>query len=154
MANVTKAGEATKEVVETAKAETKSTVESIRENVTERASAATKTVSEGYKTATDTAGAVAGVAKDFGAAYYNGVTTVSKTLFGFAQDVYAETAEHATKVMKAKDMTSVAELQAAFIQNRIENAAKRGKIFVDVAHEQTRATWKPVVDALATKKAA
>jgi len=154
MATANKAAEATKEVVETAKAETKSTVETIRENVTERASAATKTVSEGYKTATDTAGAVAGVAKEFGTAYYNGVSILGKTLFGFAQDVYAETAEHATKTMKAKDMTSVAELQAAFIQSRIENAAKHSKVFIDVAHQQTKATWKPVIDALDTKKAA
>ena len=154
MATANKTAEATKTAVETAKTETKSTVESIRENVSERATAATQTVTDSYETVRGTAGKVAGVAKDFGSAYYTGVTTLGKTLFGFAQDIYVETAEHATKTMKAKDMTSVAELQAAFIQSRIENAATHSKIFVDVARQQTEATMKPIVEALDTKKAA
>ncbi|MEM9717493.1 MAG: phasin family protein [Pseudomonadota bacterium] len=143
-----------KKTAQAASKEAASTVETIRENVSERATAAKEAVSERYETVKDTAGTAAGVAKDFGTAYYTGVTTLGKTLFGFAQEFYGEAAEHATKTMKAKNLTSVAELQAAFIQSRIENSATHGKIFIDVARQQTEATMKPVIDLLDGKRAA
>ncbi|MEO0343162.1 MAG: phasin family protein [Pseudomonadota bacterium] len=148
MATATKAPKAA------AAEEATSTVETIRENVSERATAAKEAVAERYETVRDTASTAASVAKDFGTAYYNGVSTLGKTLFGFAQEFYAETAEHATKTMKAKNLTSVAELQAAFIQSRIENSATHGKVFIDVARQQTEATMKPVIALLNTKSAA
>ena len=93
--------------VEAKAEEVKSTVENIRENVTERATAVRDNVTERYEDAREVASKTSGAAMDFGKAYYAGVTTVGKTLFGFGKEIYGEVASHAQKTMSAKSILSL-----------------------------------------------
>ncbi len=127
-----------------------STFDSIRENVSERASSVRETVG----TVRDTAGQTVGAATDFGKAYYSGVTVLGQTLFGFGKEFYGEVTEHAQKTMKAKSLSEVAGLQAAFMQTRIETSAAHGKEFIDVARVQAEETMKPVIALLDGNRAA
>lgn len=137
-----------------AKEEAKSTLNSIQDTVTERASAARETLTEGFGTVRETSGMAAGAATDFGRAYYAGVTTLGRTLFGFGQEFYGEVTDHARKTMSAKSLREVAELQAAYVQNRIEVSAAHSKEFIDVARVETEKTMKPVIELLDGKRAA
>ncbi|MEM1233070.1 MAG: phasin family protein [Pseudomonadota bacterium] len=137
-----------------AKADAKSAVSNIRESVTERASAVRENVTERFDDVRGTANMTAGAAMDFGKAYYAGLTTVSKTLWGFGQEFYGEVTDHAQKTMQAKNLKQVAELQAAFLQTRVETSAAHGKEFIDVARIETEKTMKPVLELLDGKRAA
>lgn len=137
-----------------AKAEAKSAVSKAREAVSERASAVRENVTERLDDVRGTANLTAGAAMDFGKAYYAGLTTVSKTLWGFGQEFYGEVTDHAQKTMQAKNIQQVAELQASFMQTRLETSAAHGKEFIDVARVETEKTLKPVIELLDGKRAA
>ncbi|MEM1374713.1 MAG: phasin family protein [Pseudomonadota bacterium] len=137
-----------------AKADAKSAVSNIRESVSERASAVRENVTERLDDVRGTANLTAGAAVDFGKAYYSGLTTVSKTLWGFGQEFYGEVTDHAQKTMQAKNIRQVAELQAAFLQTRVETSAAHGKEFIDVARVETEKTMKPVLELLDGQRAA
>ncbi|MCH2076004.1 MAG: phasin family protein [Rhodobacteraceae bacterium] len=145
---------ATKSKAAAPKAEAKSTVSKVRESVSERASAVRENVTERFDDVRGTANLTAGAAMDFGKAYYAGLTTVSKTLWGFGQEFYGEVTDHAQKTMQAKNIQQVAELQASFMQTRLETSAAHGKEFIDVARVETEKTLKPVIELLDGKRAA
>lgn len=139
---------------EEAKADAKSAFTAARESVSERVSDARETVTSGLDTVRGGANLTAGAAMDFGRAYYGGVTTLGKTLWGFGQEFYGEATAHAQKTMQAKNVQQVAELQGAFIQTRIENSAAHGKEFIDVARKEAENTMKPIIELLDGKRAA
>lgn len=146
--------EAAPKAAEAKTEEAKSALSSVRENVTERVSAARETVTENFDSVRGTANRTAGAAMDFGKAYYAGVTTVGSTLWGFAQEFYGEGANHVQKTFQAKNVQQVAELQAAYLQSRIETSAAHGKEFIDVARGEAEKTLKPIVDLLDGQRAA
>ncbi|MEO0487530.1 MAG: phasin family protein [Pseudomonadota bacterium] len=131
-----------------------SKLSSIRENVLDRASDARATVTSGLDTARGVSSQTSGAAVDFGKAYYAGVSTLGRTLFGFGKEFYGEVTTHAQKTMSAKSVREVAELQAAYIQTRIETSAAHGKEFIDVATVEAEKTMKPVIELLDGKRAA
>ncbi len=137
----------------TAKAETaaktkKSALGTLQDSVTERTSAVREQVTERLDTVRGTVGQAAGVAVDFSKAYYSGINVLGKTLFGFGKEFYGETTEHVQKTMRAKCLSEVAGLQAAYLQSRIETSATHGKEFIDVARVQAEETMKPVIQLL------
>lgn len=143
-----------KPTVEETKVEDKSALNSIRENVTGGAAKVRETVTERFANVRGTANQTAGTAVDFGKAYYAGMTVLGKVLYGFGQEFYGEVSDHAQKTMRAKSLTEVAGLQAAYLQTRVETSAAHSKEFIDVAREQTEATLKPVIELLDGKRAA
>ncbi|MEM6727932.1 MAG: phasin family protein [Pseudomonadota bacterium] len=139
---------------EEAKADAKSAVSNIRESVTQRASSVRENVTERFDDVRGTANMTAGAAMDFGKAYYAGLTTVGRTLWGMTQEVYGEASSHVTKTFQARNVREVAELQAAFVQTRIENSAAHGKELIDVTRVEAEKTMKPVIELLDGKRAA
>jgi len=134
--------------------ENASTMSTIRENVMERASDARETLTNGFDTARGVSNQAAGASVDFGKAYYAGLSTIGRTLFGFGKEFYGEVSGHAQKTMSAKSVREVAELQAAFVQSRIETSAAHGKELIDVTALEAEKTMKPVIELLDGKRAA
>ena len=154
MATATKAKAAEAKATDVKAQDSKSTLNKVRENVTERASAVRENVTERLDDVRGTANQTAGAAVDFGKAYYSGLNTIGKTLWGFTQEVYGETATHVQKTMQAKNVKEVAALQASFMQHRVENSAAHGKELIDVTRVQVEETIKPIVELLDGKRAA
>lgn len=132
----------------------KSALNSIQENVSERASAVRETVSNSFDTVRSTGSDAAGATVEFGKAYYAGVSILGQTVWGFGQEFYGEVTDHARKTMGAKSVREVAELQASYVQGRIETSASHGKEFIDIAREQAELTMKPIISLLDSKRSA
>lgn len=131
-----------------------STLRGIRDSVGDRVDAVRDSVSSGIGAARGAAGKTASAFGAAGRAYFAGVGEIGRTLLGFGREVYTDTVEHVQASFKAKDLRSVAELQAAFIQNRVEQSAAHANELVEVARDQVEASIKPFIDLLDEKQAA
>jgi hypothetical protein len=70
-------------------------------------------------------------------AYVNGILELSRTLGGFGREIAAEASRHVRATIEARSLREVAELQAAWVQHRIETSTAQTKEFADLAHTKT-----------------
>ena len=113
----------------------------------------TTQITERYKAVREVGGDITSAVGASGRAYANGVVELGKALFGFGREAYEEVVDNVRATANAKCMREVAELQAAFIQTRIENSTAHMKEFADLARVKAEETVEPLV-GLVKKEAA
>lgn len=118
-------------------------VKAAAETVKETATAKTKVLSTA-------ASAVGTSAK----AYVSGVTAISKAVFGIGKEVATETVEHGKASMQAKSVRTLAEMQAGYVQHRIESSTVHVKEVADVATQSFKDVYAPLMGLLQDRKAA
>jgi hypothetical protein len=89
-----------------------------------------------------------------GRAYAGGLLELGRTLGGFGREILNETNEHVRATFKAKCLREVAELQAAFVQHRVEMSATHSKEFIDLARAKTEEVIVPFTERLKNDKTA
>src|SRR5271155_5182690 len=70
-------------------------------------------------------------------AYVNGVLELGRALGGFGREIAAEGGRHLPATIEARSLREVAELQAAWVQHRVETSTAHAKEFADLAHTKT-----------------
>ena len=85
------------------------------------------------ETATNVSGALRAASRN----YVNGLLELSRTLGGFGREIAAEAGRHVGATVEARSLREVAELQAAWVQRRIETSTAQTKEFADLAHTKT-----------------
>jgi hypothetical protein len=88
-----------------------------------------------------------------GRAYVTGVFELGQTLGGFGREIAAEAGRHVGATFEARSLREVAELQAAWVQHRVETSTAHAKEFADLAHARTMDVVAPFA-ALLKQKAA
>lgn len=87
-------------------------------------------------------------------AYINGVLVLGRTLVGFGREIVAETSQHVRATIEAKSLRETAELQAVWLQHRVETSTSHAKEFADLAHARTMDVIAPFTALLKQDKAA
>jgi len=87
-------------------------------------------------------------------AYVNGVLELGRTLGGLAREIAAEAGRHVRATIEARSLREVAELQAAWVQHRVETSAAQAKEFADLAQAKTMDVVAPFAALLRQDKAA
>jgi hypothetical protein len=87
-------------------------------------------------------------------AYVNGVLELGRTLGGFGREVAAEAGRHVRSTIEARSLREVAELQAAWVQHRVETSTAHSKEFADLAHAKAMDVIAPFAALLKRDKAA
>jgi hypothetical protein len=87
-------------------------------------------------------------------AYMNGVLELGRTLGGFGSEIAAEAGRHVRATIEARSLREVAELQAAWVQHRVETSTAHAKEFADLAHTKTMEGIAPFAALLKQNKAA
>ena len=87
-------------------------------------------------------------------AYVNGVLELSRTLGGFGREVAAEAGRHVRATIDAKCLREAAELQAAWLQHRVETSTAHAKEFADLASAKAMDVIAPVATLLKQDKPA
>jgi hypothetical protein len=102
------------------------------------------------KIATGLSGAVTAGSR----AYVNGVLELGRTLGGFGREIAAEAGRHVRATIEARSLREVAELQAAWVQHRVETSTAHAKEFADLAHAKSMDVISPFTALLKQDKAA
>jgi hypothetical protein len=89
-----------------------------------------------------------------GRAYVNGVFDLGQTLGDFGREIAAEAGRHVRATIEARSLREVAELQAAWVQHRVETSTAHAKEFADLAHTKTMDVIAPFAALLKQDKAA
>jgi hypothetical protein len=84
----------------------------------------------------------------------SGVFELGRSLGGFGREIAAETGRLAGATMQARRLHEVAELQAAWVQHRVETSTAQTKEFADLARSKTRDVIAPFAALLTQDKAA
>jgi hypothetical protein len=100
------------------------------------------------------AAAIPGALTAGGRAYVNGVLELGRTLGGFGREIAAEAGQHVRATIEARSLREVAELQAAWVQHRVETSTAHAKEFADLAHTKTMDVIAPFAALLKQDKAA
>lgn len=87
-------------------------------------------------------------------AYVNGVLELGRALGGFGREIAAEAGRHVRATIEAGSLRAVAELQAAWMQHRVETSTAHAKEFADLAHCKTMGVIAPFAAILKRDKAA
>ena len=87
-------------------------------------------------------------------AYVNGVFELSRTLGGLGREIAAEAGQHLRATVEARNLREVAELQAGWVQHRVETSTAHVKEFADLAHTKTMDVVAPFAALLKQDKAA
>ena len=87
-------------------------------------------------------------------AYVNGVLELGRTLGGFGREIVAEAGRHVRATIEARSLREVAELQAAWVQHRVETSTAQAKEFADLAHDKAMDVIAPFTALLKRDKAA
>jgi hypothetical protein len=99
---------------------------------------------------TDLLGAMAAGSR----AYMNGILALGRTIGGFGREIAAEAGRHVDATVKARSLREVAELQAAWVQHRLETSTAHTKEFADLAYAKTMDVIAPFATLLTHEKAA
>lgn len=81
-------------------------------------------------------------------AYLGGLVEIGKTLGGFAREIVTETGDHLRASVQAKNLRDVGELQAAFVQHRVEVAATHVKEVAELARAKSEEVIAPIAALL------
>jgi hypothetical protein len=87
-------------------------------------------------------------------AYVSGVVELGRTLGGFGRENAVEAGRHVRATTEARSLREVAELQAAWVQHRLETSTAHAKEFADLAHAKTMEVITPFAALLKQDKAA
>ena len=87
-------------------------------------------------------------------AYVNGTLELGRTLGGFGREIAAEAGRQVRATIEAKSLREVAELQAAWVQHRVEASTAQSKEFADLAHRKAMDVIAPFTALLKRDKAA
>jgi len=87
-------------------------------------------------------------------AYVNGVLELGRTLVGFGREIAAEASQHVRSTIEARSLRETAELQAAWVQHRVEISTAHAKEFADLTHARTMDVIAPFAALLKQDKAA
>ena len=87
-------------------------------------------------------------------AYVNGVLELGRTLGGFGREIAADAGRQIRATTDARCLREVAELQAAWVQHRVETSTAHAKEFADLAHAKTVDVIAPFAALLKQDKAA
>jgi hypothetical protein len=74
-------------------------------------------------------------------------------LGGFGREVANEAGQHVRATIEARALRDVAEVQAAWLQHRIETSTAHVKEFADLAHSRTMEVIAPFASLLRRNKA-
>lgn len=118
------------------------------------AKAATETVSETVKAGTKVANSASTALTQAATAYVTGVTALTKSVFGVSKEIAQETVAHGKTSMQANCVRSLAEMQAGYVQHRIESSTVHVKAVADVAGENLKNVYAPLIGLLKDRKAA
>jgi hypothetical protein len=80
---------------------------------------------------------LAGALAAGGRAYLSGVFALGRSVGGFGREIAAEAGRHVRATIEARSLSEVAELQAAWVQHRVETSTAHAKEFADLAHART-----------------
>lgn len=94
----------------------------------------------------ETLGHVGKALNQSGRAYYAGIMELGRFAGGVGREVVSEAGEHLRATVRAKSVREAVELQASYVQHRIEMSATHGKEFIDVAYARTQDVIAPVTD--------
>ena len=97
---------------------------------------------------------LSGALKAGSRAYVNGVVDLGWTLSSFGREIAAEAGRHVRATIEARSLREVAELQAAWVQHRVETSTAHAKEFTDLAHARTMDVITPFAALLKQDKAA
>ncbi len=92
--------------------------------------------------------------REGGTAYFNGLTEIARAVGGFGREMLNETGNHLRASMSAKNVQELGELQAEWVQNRIEMSATYSKEIVDLTRVRFEDAVTPITDLLKNNKAA
>lgn len=81
-------------------------------------------------------------------AYLSGVLALGGTVGGFGREIVAEAGRHVDATIKATNLREVAELQAAWVQHRLETATAHAKEVADLANAKTMDVIAPFAQLL------
>jgi hypothetical protein len=87
-------------------------------------------------------------------AYVNGVLELGRTLVGFGREIATEAGRHVRATIEARSLREVAELQAGWVQHRVETSTAHAKEFADLTHTKTMDVIAPFAALLKQDKAA
>jgi hypothetical protein len=121
---------------------------------TEKATAAATSLGARLGGAKEIATALSGALTVGGRAYVSGVFALGQTLGGFGREIVTEAGRHVSATIEARSVREVAELQAAWVQHRVETSTAHTKEFVDLAHARTMDVVAPFTALLKQDKAA
>ncbi|HRO09926.1 phasin family protein [Amaricoccus sp.] len=99
------------------------------------------------------AAGIGGAVQAGGKAYVAGLFELGRTLGEIGGETLRETGEHLRTSIRAGSLRELAELQAAYAQNRLEMSATHAKEFVDIARYRTEEVVAPIADLLRRDKA-
>jgi hypothetical protein len=86
-------------------------------------------------------------------AYVNGVVDLGWTLGNFGREIATEAGRHVRATFEVRSLREVAELQAAWVQHRVETSTAHAKEFADLAHARTMDVITPFAALLKQDKA-
>lgn len=81
-------------------------------------------------------------------AYVAGIVELGRTLGGIGGEMVSEAGEHLRATVRARSLRELAELQAAFAQQRIEMSATHAKEIADIARAKSEAVIAQLADLL------
>ena len=87
-------------------------------------------------------------------AYVAGIFELGRMLGGFGREIADEAGQHVRATVESRALRDVAELQAAWLQHRIETSSAHVKEFADLAHSRTMEVIAPFAALLRRNKAA
>ncbi len=114
----------------------------------------TATARSRFNDVRETAGSIGGALSEGSRAYVSGMLELGRTLSDFGREVLTEAGEHVRATFGAKSIREVAELQAGYVQHRIEMSATHTKEFVDLARARSEEVIAPLADLIQQKKSA
>lgn len=89
-----------------------------------------------------------------GRAYVEGIVALGRAFGGFGRETATEVGRHVKATVNARNLREVAELQAAWAQNRVETATAQTKEFVDLARDRSEEVIAPLASLLRRDRAA
>lgn len=99
-------------------------------------------------------GTATSVLSETASAYVAGVSAITKSVFGVGQEIAQETLEHGKSSMQATCVRSLAEMQAGYVQHRLESSTVHVKTVADVASESFKNVYAPLFGLLKDRNAA
>ena len=86
--------------------------------------------------------------------YFAGVVALGRAIGEFGRETATEFGQHAKATLEARSIRDVAELQAGWVQHRVETATAHAKELADLAREKTEDVIEPFAALLKQGKAA
>lgn len=87
-------------------------------------------------------------------AYVDGIVALGRAFGDYRREILDEATRHVRATVSAKSLREVGELQAAWVQQRVETSTAHTKEIADLARTQTKAVIAPFTALLDRQKKA